>query len=135
MENGKNWNEELRKIRERIEKSNEILASGKGIFKLEKPIVHGEKEITELPYDFMELTGIEYMDAMDSDRLGNQLGKISTKQAMFLFAYAAAKYVPELDAKDIVEQIGATDCMSVVQFATSFFVAAVREGRMRLERK
>lgn len=82
--------EELRKkykeqIEERKAKNKEAQAAmseGKGRLKLETPIRAGDEEIEELIYDFNELTGIEYTDAMDSDINAQQIYRITYRQAL-----------------------------------------------------
>ena len=122
-------------IREKTKLANEAIMAGKGIFKLEKPIKSGEEEITELPYDFTELTGLEFIDAMDSDPNASQIFKITSRQALALFATAAAKEVPSLDKRDIMERIGMTDAVEVTQLATLFFSASTRAGRLRISKR
>jgi hypothetical protein len=137
--------EERRKqLRERMEaeaakikEAMEAMKEGKGILELETPIVAGEKQITELPYDFTVLTGMEYTDAMDSDNRGNaqQMYSITYRQGLNLFAAAAAKEVEELDMTDIITRIGVTDAVEAVQLATLFFTASTRAGRKRISKK
>lgn len=122
-------------IRAKTKEANEALMQGKGIFKLEKPIKSGEEEVTELAYDFTEMTGLEYTDAMDSDPNASQIFKITNRQALSLFAAAAAKQTPLLDRRDIEERIGMTDAVEVIQLATLFFSASTRAGRLRISKK
>lgn len=125
-------------IEERKAKSklaNEAMAEGKGRLALETPILSGDEEITELIYDFNELTGMEYADAMDSDPNAQQIYKITDRQALALFAKAAAKQTDKVDMRDIVERIGMTDAVVAVQLATLFFSASTRAGRLRISKK
>ena len=125
-------------IEERKAKSklaNEAMAEGKGRLALETPILSGDEEITELIYDFNELTGMEYADAMDSDPNAQQIYKITDRQALALFAKAAAKQTGKVDMRDIVERIGMTDAVVAVQLATLFFSASTRAGRLRISKK
>ena len=124
----------LEEIRERSKESLEAMREGKGRLKLEKPIQAGDHEITELPYDFNDLTGIEYTMAMDSDMNARETFKITYRQSLALFAAAAAKHVEGLDSRDIIEKIGMTDAVEGVQLATSFFVASTRAGRLRISK-
>ena len=55
----------LKERRERRRVANEAMMEGKGRLELEKPILARDEEITELPYDFTEITGLEYTEAMD----------------------------------------------------------------------
>ena len=135
--------EELRKkykeqIEERKAKNKEAQAAmseGKGRLKLETPIRAGDEEIEELIYDFNELTGIEYTDAMDSDINAQQIYRITYRQALALFAKAAAKQTEKVDARDIIERIGMTDAVEAVQLATLFFSASTRAGRLRISKR
>lgn len=135
--------EELRKkykeqIEERKAKNKEAQAAmseGKGRLKLETPIRAGDEEIKELIYDFNELTGIEYTDAMDGDINAQQIYRITYRQALALFAKAAAKQTEKVDARDIIERIGMTDAVEAVQLATLFFSASTRAGRLRISKR
>lgn len=112
-------NEQLRK-----------LAHGK--MELEITIRAGGKDVTELEYDFQKLTGWEYAEAMDSDNSATNMFRISSRQALALFASAAGKATPGIDATDIKERMGSTDAIKAVQLATIFFVAAARAGNKRI---
>lgn len=127
--------ERTREIREKSKEANEALTEGKGKLELEKPIMAGDTEIKELVYDFTELSGLEYTEAMDSDMNASQIFRITNKQALSLFAIAAAKQTPQLDRRDIVERIGMTDSVAATQLAILFFSASTRAGRMRISRK
>lgn len=124
---------EDRKQRSKI--ANEAMAEGKGRLALETPILSGDEEITELIYDFTELTGMEYADAMDSDPNAQQIYKITDRQALALFARAAAKQTDKVDSRDIMERIGMTDAVVGIQLATLFFSASTRAGRLRITKK
>lgn len=112
-------NEQLRKL-------------AKGKMQLETPIRAGGKDITELEYDFQKLTGWEYADAMDSDYSSSSMFRISNRQAFCLFAAAAGKVTPGIDATDIRERMGSTDAVKAVQLATIFFTASARAGNKRI---
>ena len=135
----KEWQENFKKtMEERKEKSrlaNEAMKEGKGRLKLEKPILAGDEEVEELIYDFTDLTGTEYADAMDSDMNAQQIYRITYRQALALFAKAAAKQTERVDSRDIVERIGMTDAVEAVQLATLFFSASTRAGRLRISKK
>lgn len=115
--------------------ANEAMKEGKGILSLETPILSEGEEITELPYDFTQLTGMDYAEAMDSDANALQIYRITYRQGLALFAKAAAKQVPSLDMRDIIERMGITDSVSAVQLATLFFTASTKAGQMRISRK
>jgi len=101
----------------------------KGTLKLSKPIRAASEDITELHYDFTTLTGWDYVDAMDSDAAAKNMFKITSKQALSLFAVAAAKKTDNVDAKDIKERIGIVDAAKAVQLATVFLVTSTKEEK------
>lgn len=98
----------------------------KGTLKLKVPIKARDKELTELCYDFGMLTGLEYVDAMDSDRDSKNIFKVSNKQALSIFAKAAAKCTEDVDEVDICQRISVADTIKAVQTATVFLVASSR---------
>lgn len=124
--------EELARQRKLIEEANIAISQGKGRIRLETPIRAHEKEYTELAYDFTELKGFEYTDAMDSDSNAMNSYNITRRQALALFAKAAAKKADGLDMQDIIAEIGITDSVEAVEIATLFFNASRRAGRMRI---
>lgn len=129
--------EKMEEVRKRTLEAQEAMGQGKGRLALETPIQSGEKEITELIYDFTALTGMEYTDAMDSDMNANSNAyhRITYRQALSLFGKAAAKQTEGLDMEDIVSRIGVTDAVEGVQLATLFFNASTRAGRLRISKK
>ena len=98
----------------------------KGTLKLSTPIRAKSQDVTELQYDFSKLTGWEYVEAMDADATARNVFKISNKQALCLFAAAAGKATPDVDATDIKERIGAVDALRAVQLATVFLITYTR---------
>lgn len=98
----------------------------KGTLKLSTPIRAKSQDVTELQYDFSKLTGWEYVEAMDTDVTARNVFKISNKQALCLFAAAAGKATPDVDATDIKERIGAVDALRAVQLATVFLITSTR---------
>lgn len=124
----------IEEMKQRAREANEAIKEGRGILKLEKPIRAGGEDVTELAYDFTKLTGLDYTSAMDSDQQANQIYRISSRQALALFAAAAAKETKQTDARDIIERIGMTDAVEGVQLATLFFTASANAGRMRISR-
>lgn len=141
-QNGKAGTEELKEqlkarleeMRERGKEADEAIRQGRGRMQLEKPIKAGGEELTELVYDFTELTGLDYTTAMDSDVNAQQLYRMSYRQGLALFAAAAAKQTKLADARDIVERIGVTDAVEGVYLATLFFTASARAGRLRISK-
>ena len=131
----KQLQEEAEKIKKRNSEADEIIKQGKGRLTLETPILSRDEEVKELQYDFTRLTGLEYTEAMDSDPTAQQIYRITYKQALSLFAKAAAKETDGLDARDIMQRIGVTDAVEGVQLATIFFTGSTRAGRMRILRR
>ena len=72
---------------------------------------------------------------MDSDVNANSTYKITYRQALALFAKAAAKQTDRLDMQDIISKIGVTDAVEGVQLATLFFNASTRAGRLRISKR
>ena len=126
--------ERAAEIKEKSKEASEAMANGRGRLKLETPIKSGDGEIDELKYDFTVLTGTEYADAMDSDMNAQQIYRITYRQALALFAKAAAKQTDGLDMRDIIERIGGIDAVEGVQLATLFFSASTRAGRLRISK-
>ena len=128
--------EKMEEGRQKAKDAQEAMSQGKGKLTLETPIKSGEKEITELKYDFTAMTGLEYTDALDNDMNANPnaIQNITHKQALALFAKAAAKQTEGLDMQDIMTRIGATDALEGIQLAKIFFVGSTRAGRMRISK-
>ena len=119
-------------VRQRREEALDAMKTGKGILHLEKPILSDDIMVKELKYDFMALTGMEYADAMDSDSQTQQLFRITNRQALALFAAAAAKQTEHVDQTDIMQRIGVTDAVEGTRLAVLFFQSSVRAGEMRI---
>lgn len=100
----------------------------KGHLELAQPIRARSQDIEKLSYDFGRLTGWEYVEAMDSDPNARNIFKVTGKQALAVFAAAAAKCSAELDATDIKERIGLADAQRAIQVATLFLVSSAREA-------
>ena len=64
---------------------------GTGTMQLYTPIQDGQNRITALKWDFLALTGREYAEAMDMDPNARAAFSMTSKQALCLFAEAAAK--------------------------------------------
>ena len=123
------------RIREKSKEANEAIRSAKGRLTLEKPILCRDEPVNELPFDLTTLTGLDYIEAMDGDPNALNAFKITYRQALTLFARAAAKETEGLDARDIIERIGVTDALEAVQVTTLFFNASTRAGRLRISKK
>lgn len=127
--------ERLQEYKSKSAEATAAIKEGKGRLHLETPIVANDEEITELTYDFTNLTGMEYVAAMDSDPNAMQIFKITYRQGLALFATAAAKHTESVDSRDIMERIGMTDAVEGVQLATLFFSSSTRAGRLRISKK
>lgn len=134
-ENGSRLKEQMEEAIHKAKEANEAMREGKGRLRLEKPIVSGDQEITELVYDFTDMTGLDYTSAMDSDPNAMQAFKITYRQALALFAASAARHTEMVDTQDIIERIGMTDAVEGVQLATLFFSASTRAGHLRISKK
>lgn len=100
-----------------------------GVLKLRTPIRAESADVTELKYDFSKVTGWEYVEAMDADRSSDNILRMSSKQALCLFATACAHEHTNLDARDIRERISAMDAMQATQLATLFTVTSARAAK------
>lgn len=123
----------IEELRKKSQEANEAMGAGKGKLRLETTFQSGGKTVEELKFDFTALTGVEYTDAMDSDPNAGGY-RLTNRQALALFAKAAAKQTEGPDAKDIMEHIGITDAVEGTQLAMLFFSAAARAGRMRISK-
>ena len=129
------YRKSLEAARRQLAEGQQAMAEGKGRLRLETPILAGDREIDELAYDFTALTGMEFVDAMDSDQSARNAYKITSRQALALFAKAAAKQTELVDMRDIQERIGMTDAVEAVQLATIFFNASTRAGQRRISKR
>lgn len=123
---------EKAKEREALEKAFDPRQYEKGTMALVKPIHEGDTEIQELKWDFNALSGEEFCDALDRDVKGNNVFRLTNRQALLLFAAAAAKETEKLDAKDIMDRIGIQDAQKATQIATLFFNTSSRSGGDRI---
>lgn len=104
----------------------------RGKIQLLAPIRARGKDIEVLHFDFFALTGKEYCEAMDIERGNMSIMGISAAQALALFAAAAGKVTPDVDAKDVRERISAQDAAMVSQLAAIFFNASNRAAGRRI---
>lgn len=105
----------------------------KGKMKLLTPIRANNKDHTELNFDFGALSGWDFVNAMDSDDTGKANAfRITERQALSLFAAAAAKATDDIDAEDIKRRMGIEDCIKATQLATLFFNGSSRAGNLRI---
>ena len=104
---------------------------GKNVLKLSVPITAGGEEVSELPFDFNALTGWEYAKALDGDPDATNAFRLSSKQALCLFAAAVQKTGKGVDERDVLERMSAVDAVRAVKQAVVFFNASGRlEGRL-----
>lgn len=124
---------EKQESRNLLDPVEQIRLFGRGRMELQEPIQDGENTVTELKWDFLALRGMEYVEALDMDPMaGGNCFRITSRQALSLFAAAAAKGTKGLDAKDIRQRLGVLDTPNAVQTATIFFNASSRAGRRRI---
>lgn len=110
----------------------QIRRFAQGKMTLRVPIQDGQKTVTELNWDFLALTGAEYVDAMDMDARNSNTFRISATQALNLFAVAAAKATGGVDATDIRQRLSIMDTQKATQLATIFFTASNRVGNRNI---
>lgn len=119
---------EAAKLPKILDPEEQIRQFGRGRMELRVPIQDGENICKELNWDFLALTGAEYVDALDRDARANNTFRITNVQALSLFAAAAAKATPGVDATDIRRGISIMDAQKATQLATVFFTASSRVG-------
>lgn len=123
----------------------EILAEiARGKMTLLQPLRAAGQDITELRWNFRNLTGWEYADAMDCDASSNAF-HLSTRQAIALFAASAAKEttikdetgreIHPLDAQDIRRRLSIDDSMKAAQSASAFFYTSAQVGNKRISKE
>ena len=107
----------------------------RGKLELKVPIIDGEREYTELKYDFNALTALEMARAMDkgAGRVPDAFGT-SKEQALSLFATAAAKATGGLDATDILQRLSVLDGVAAIRVAAIFFNSTSMAGSLRFSK-
>lgn len=115
-----------------MDPEEQIRQFSRGKMTLQTPIRDGENVVTELQWDFLALTGAEYVDALDRDTRAANAFRITSTQAFNLFAAAAGKATPGIDATDIRRGMGIMDAQKAAQLATVFFSASNRVGNRRI---
>lgn len=103
----------------------------RGMLTLLHPIRARGRDVTELKYDFTNLTGMEYANAMASSRHADAF-QINTMQAFHLFCATAEKENPDIAAVDIMRDLKAEDAVKAVQAAQIFFDLTSRAGNKRV---
>ena len=97
------------------------------------PIHADDRDVKELEYDFLALSSFEYAECMDRDTgTRNNTFNMTNKQALNLFAAAAARKTKGVDAADVRRGLSVADAVKAVQIATTFFVACSQEGNKRI---
>lgn len=131
-ENEMNEQEQAEQLKKLLDPEEQMKRYGSGVMQLHTPIRNGKDAegnpiaVKELRYNFRKLTGMEYAEAMDIDKKSESAYRITSTQALCLFAAAAAKETPGLDATDIRRGLDITDGQIGIQRATVFFVASAR---------
>lgn len=115
-----------------MDPEEQIRQFAKGKMILQTPIIDGQNTVNELQWDFMALTGAEYVDALDRDTRAVNAFRITNTQAFNLFAAAAGKATAGIDATDIRSRMGIMDAQKATQLATVFFTASNRAGNKRI---
>ena len=107
----------------------------KGELRLAVPIRASGKDISALIYDFTKLTGWEFAQALDRDGSGRaDAFRLTQMQALELFAAAAAKMTPDIDAEDIRHRMSIEDAIKAAQIAVSFFSFTSQAANARITR-
>ena len=124
------------KPQEPVDPQTLVEKMARGRMKLSKPIMCKGKELTELHYDFLALSGFEYADAMDSDAgRGSDSFHLTNRQALALFSAAVAKNNEDMDKEVVMRGLSIGDTIKAVQLATVFFVISSRAGNRRITRE
>lgn len=121
----------MEKLKQMADPRERARRTRKGSLKLETPIRAGGEDITELHFDFGSLSCAEIAEAMDGDAKANNTFRITWKQAMQLFAAAAAKGTEKADGIDILRDLKVQDAIKAVQVTTVFFIACSQAGNER----
>lgn len=90
-----------------------------GKITLAKPLTIGERQITELEFDFEKVTGQSYIYALDVDKQNNNLSQLSSKQLVALMAAALTK--ERLDFQDLFVNLSTADMITVMQVTNLYF--------------
>lgn len=134
MEEKKNEHEvkqENEAVKKLMNPEEQLKIFRKGKMKLSTPIRDGERTVEELTWDFTKMTGLEYVEALDSGEGLNNF-RLSNTQALALFAAAAAKGTDGLSSREIMRGLGVLDTTAAVRVATVFFNASFRVGNRNI---
>lgn len=91
-----------------------------GILVLNEPIKVGDKEITEIAFNFRKLRGRDLVEAMDCDSRAGM--RTTSKQAFALFC-RACRGVGMPDEHDLNDRMSVADAMNAVK-VTQLFLAS-----------
>lgn len=95
----------------------------KETLKLSKPVMVDDKELTELQYDFDEMTARDKLKAGAEAKLngaGGGVPELDSDYHIFLFAKAVSKAMPHVTTEDIL-RISAKDSMRAAEASRNFF--------------
>ena len=104
----------------------------KNIFELDNPIKVNNEVLTELAYDYFEITNDLYLEAaMRSSRVGGTINSAMTKEVneALIFCFGKAAIIaanPKISWEDL-EQLKGFDLLSVSNIGR-FFIMRKREG-------
>ena len=105
----------------------------RGQLRLATPIRASNKDIEVLHFDFTKLTGWEMAQALDRDTSGKANAyRMTQVQAFEVFAVAAQKMTPDIDAEDIRYRMGVEDAIKAMQLAVSFFNLSSQTANSRI---
>ena len=128
--------EEKKEEEKKMDPAEALRELGRGKRELVFPIRAHSQDVTEIEFDFCALTCDEILDALDSVPVYNVM-TITNKQAVALFAEAAAKCAPYAgeergtrlyDAKDIRKGLKFADVTFAIQMAKLFYSASCQAG-------
>jgi hypothetical protein len=91
--------------------------------KLSKPIMIDDKEVTELPYDFENMTAKDKIEASKEMKIAGipmSVAELDTDYHLYLFARAANKADPSVTTADIM-RLSAKDADRAAVLARNFF--------------
>ena len=105
----------------------------RGTLKLFTPIRAAGHDVTELNFDFVGLSTMEILDALDDTAVINTSAfAITNRQAMAIFAATAGKCTKDVDAIDIKQRISGVDAIKAIQLAKLFWNASHRAGNKNI---
>lgn len=98
-------------------------------FTLLKPIMIDGKEVSELPYDFENLTARDKLNAskkMKADGIPSNMEELDADYHLYLFAEAVCKANTNIDTADVL-RISAKDAGKAAGIARNFFYLDLEE--------